>query len=73
LRGVKSAHKIRSRGTDQATYLDLHIQVDGRMALEEAHRLGHIVQDRIKKELDVADVVVHVEPVQFKWSDAFTK
>lgn len=43
------------------------------MALEEAHRLGHIVQDRIKKELDVADVVVHVEPVQFKWSDAFTK
>jgi cation diffusion facilitator family transporter len=69
--GVKSAHKIRSRGTDQTTYLDLHIQVDGRMALEEAHRLGHIVQDRIKKELDVADVVVHVEPINFKWSDAF--
>ncbi len=69
--GVKSAHKIRSRGTDQVTYLDLHIQVDGRMALEEAHRLGHMVQDRIKKELDVTDVVVHVEPVNFTWSDAF--
>lgn len=73
VKGVKSSHKIRSRGTDQATYLDLHIQVDGDMALEEAHRLGHIVQDRLKEELGVTDVVVHVEPFEFKWSEVFTE
>ncbi|MBI1880905.1 MAG: cation transporter [Chloroflexi bacterium] len=71
--GVKSVHKIRSRGTDQAIYLDLHIQVDGGMAVEEAHRLGHLVQARLQQELDITDVVVHVEPVKFKWSDAFTE
>jgi cation diffusion facilitator family transporter len=69
--GVKSCHKIRSRGTSQAIYLDLHIQVNGKMALEEAHRIGHLVQARLKAELGAADVIVHVEPVNFEWSDAF--
>jgi len=61
--GVQSCHKIRSRGPDQAAHLDLHIQVDGRMPLEEAHRLGHHTQDRLKEKLGVFDVLVHVEPV----------
>ena len=60
--GVKSCHKIRSRGTDLATYLDLHIQVDSRMSLAEAHYLSHQVQDRLQQELDLTDVVVHAEP-----------
>ena len=61
--GVQSCHKIRSRGSDQAAYLDLHIQVDGQMPLGKAHRLGHLVQNRLKKELGIVDVIVHVEPV----------
>ncbi|MEW5958060.1 MAG: cation diffusion facilitator family transporter [Chloroflexota bacterium] len=60
--GVLSCHKIRSRGADGATYLDLHIQVDGRMSLEAGHELGHMVQDRLKEQLGVSDVIVHVEP-----------
>ncbi|MBN1992179.1 MAG: cation transporter [Anaerolineae bacterium] len=63
--GVESCHKIRSRGADQATYLDLHIQVDGRLSLTQAHYLGHQVQDRLQAELEIQDVVVHVEPAQF--------
>ncbi len=67
--GVQSCHKIRSRGPDQAAHLDLHIQVDGQIPLLEAHRLGHLVQDRLKKELGVLDVMVHVEPVEeFKFT-----
>lgn len=69
VKGVQSSHKIRSRGTDQAAYLDLHIQVDGRMSLEEAHRLGHVVQKRLQDELGVSDVIVHAEPVVFEKSD----
>jgi cation diffusion facilitator family transporter len=61
--GVHSCHKIRSRGTDQATHLDLHIQVDGDLSLAAAHRLGHIAQDQLQLELGAADVIVHVEPV----------
>lgn len=60
--GVESCHKIRSRGTDQTIYLDLHIQVDGEMSLEQAHQLGHLTQDKLRDELGVDDVLVHVEP-----------
>jgi cation diffusion facilitator family transporter len=64
IKGVQSCHKIRSRGTDQVAHLDLHIQVDGHMSLENAHRLGHVTQDQLRKKLDVTDVMVHVEPVE---------
>jgi cation diffusion facilitator family transporter len=69
--GVRSVHKVRSRGTDEAIYLDLHIQVDGRLSLEEAHKLGHLVQARLERELGVTDVVVHAEPVKFTPGDVF--
>ena len=62
--GVQSCHKIRSRGSESAIHLDLHIQVDGRMTLAEAHGLGHCTQDRLQKALGVSDVIVHVEPVE---------
>lgn len=62
--GVQSCHKIRSRGTDQALHVDLHIQVDGQMPLQEAHRLGHLAQDQLKKKLGAVDIMVHVEPVE---------
>jgi cation diffusion facilitator family transporter len=66
--GVKSVHKVRSRGADQATYLDLHIQVDGQMSLAEAHRLGHEVQHRLQEKLGISDVIVHAEPLEFSQS-----
>jgi len=62
--GVKSCHKIRSRGTNGVTYLDLHIQVDGQISLEAGHELGHTVENRLKKQLGVSDVIVHVEPTE---------
>ncbi|MCB0197963.1 MAG: hypothetical protein KDJ65_38815, partial [Anaerolineae bacterium] len=37
---------------------------DGHMPLQEAHLIGHIAQDRLQDTLNVADVLVHVEPVQ---------
>lgn len=61
--GVQSCHKIRSRGPGQAAHLDLHIQVDGGMTLEEAHRLGHLTQKQLEEKLGFVDVLVHVEPV----------
>lgn len=60
--GVVSVHKIRSRATSRGGHADLHVQVDGHLPLEEAHRIGHHVADRLKQELELEDVLVHVEP-----------
>jgi cation diffusion facilitator family transporter len=60
--GIKSCHKIRSRGPNQAAHLDLHIQVDGQMPVAQAHALGHRAQHRLQRKLGISDVIVHVEP-----------
>ena len=60
--GVRSVHKIRTRATSRGGNADLHVQVDGGLPLDEAHRIGHAVADRLKERLHFEDVLVHVEP-----------
>jgi cation diffusion facilitator family transporter len=61
--GVRSAHHIRSRGTENEVYVDLHVLLDPRITLEDAHAIGKQVNKAIRARFpQVADVVVHVEP-----------
>jgi cation diffusion facilitator family transporter len=61
--GVKTCHKIRTRGRPDDIYLDLHVQVDGSMQMHEAHRISYAIEEAIKKGIpQVSDVVVHMEP-----------
>lgn len=63
--GVKSCHAVRSRGRADDVSLDLHLQVEGRMTLEEAHALSHAVAARLKERFPgVSDVLVHIEPLK---------
>ena len=60
--GVISVHKVRSRATSRGGYADLHVQVDRKLPLDEAHEIGHRVADLLKERLRLEDVLVHVEP-----------
>ncbi|HBY92968.1 MAG TPA: cation transporter [Chloroflexi bacterium] len=60
--GVESVHKIRTRGSDGKMYADLHIQVSADLRLDQAHVIGHLVQEALHHDLGLTDVVVHVEP-----------
>lgn len=61
--GVKSFHKIRTRGMMDNIFIDLHIQVDPDLTITEAHKIGHEVQSILKNEIDgVREVITHVEP-----------
>jgi len=62
--GVLSVHKIRSRRGPKGGHVDLHVQVRGDLPLVEAHEIGHQVADRLREELGLPDVLVHVEPPQ---------
>ena len=62
--GVHAAHRIRSRGPQDAVHVDLHILVDPTLSTVQAHALAHQVQQRLEKMLPgVQDVMVHVEPI----------
>ncbi|KXS41123.1 MULTISPECIES: cation diffusion facilitator family transporter [Methanohalophilus] len=61
--GVMECHRIRTRGTKGEYYIDLHIEVDPKMPVDQAHAISHQVSDQIKQYMeDVKDVVVHTEP-----------
>ena len=60
---VIGCHHIRSRGSADHVFLDLHIWMDAGMRLEEAHRISHVVKDRIMSRYpQVKDAVIHIEP-----------
>jgi len=63
--GVRSCHRIRTRGQEDDIHLDLHVQVDPRISVERAHDVAHQVQRKLQQEIEgVADVVVHIEPIE---------
>ena len=60
---VVGCHQIRSRGSLDHTFLDLHVWLPAGMTLFEAHRLSHVVKDRLRERFpNVADAVIHIEP-----------
>ena len=61
-RGVVGYHQLRTRQAGSRRYVDLHVQFRSGTSLEDAHRIGHELQDAIQHEIDRADVLIHLEP-----------
>ena len=63
LDGVRGCHDIRTRGSANAIYLDLHVLVDRNLSTEKSHGIADSIEETIKREFpSVVDIVVHVEP-----------
>jgi divalent metal cation (Fe/Co/Zn/Cd) transporter len=62
--GVKSAYGIRSRGGHRpgVRYAEVTIAVDRSANVETAHAIADEVEERLKQDLDLNEVTVHVEP-----------
>jgi cation diffusion facilitator family transporter len=60
--GVHSAHDIRSRLAAGVTFAELTIKVSGRLPVDEAHDIADAVERRLKDDLKLDRVVVHIEP-----------
>jgi cation diffusion facilitator family transporter len=60
---VVGCHQIRSRGSEDHIFIDLHVWFRGETTLHEAHRLSHIVKDRLLEAYpQIADAIIHIEP-----------
>jgi cation diffusion facilitator family transporter len=61
--GVLGCHQIRTRGSSDHVFLDLHIWLPPDMHLVEAHALSHVVKDRVMARYpQIADAIIHIEP-----------
>jgi len=60
---VLGCHEIRTRGSPDHVFLDLHVWFRPDMPLAEAHRLSHVVKDRLMTHFpSLVDVIIHIEP-----------
>jgi cation diffusion facilitator family transporter len=61
--GVLGCHHIRSRGPIDHVFLDLHVWFPAEAQLTEAHRVSHVVKDRLMEQYpQIADAIIHIEP-----------
>jgi len=61
--GVLGCHRIRTRGSADHVFLDLHVWLPAAMPLDEAHGISHVVKDRLMARYpQIADAVIHIEP-----------
>ncbi len=61
--GVRAVEKCHARKTGFQYLVDMHIEVDPRMTVEQAHQIAHQVKGRVRQAVpSVSDVLVHVEP-----------
>lgn len=61
--GVSAVEKLWVRKTGLEYLADIHIEVDGTMTVEDGHRIGHAVKDRLVSQVPaLRDVLVHLEP-----------
>ena len=60
--GVQNCHAVRLRYSGPVLFIDLHVLVDGRQSLFEAHALTETIEGVIHTIAPGADVTVHPEP-----------
>jgi cation diffusion facilitator family transporter len=61
--GVLGCHQIRTRGSADHVFLDLHVWLPPEMPLIDAHELSHVVKDRLMARYpQIADAIIHIEP-----------
>ncbi len=60
---VKGVHDIRLRRLGPYVVGDMHIDVDGKMTVDEAHVLVTQIEEKIKQQFDeIAEIKVRIEP-----------
>ena len=68
--GASNPHRIRIRKIGNTFEISLDIEVDGKLTLNEAHKIAAKVEDRLKSNIkNVYDILVHVEPLGNKEPD----
>lgn len=61
---VNNPHRMRIRKVGHRLMINIDIELDGEMLVKHAHELSHVIERKIRDELnyEVFDVIIHSEP-----------
>jgi len=61
--GVREVETLWVRKSGLEFFADIHVEVDSQLTVEQGHRIGHRVKDRLLARFtNLRDVLVHLEP-----------
>ncbi len=60
--GVRDIHMLRTRRLGGRILADVHVLVDPEISVSEGHLISLFVEQGLRREMDVTDVTVHIDP-----------
>jgi cation diffusion facilitator family transporter len=64
--GIISHHKLRTRLSGTTRYIDFHIVVPNEWSVVQAHECADALEKTLEREMDPAQVVIHVDPFDLR-------
>ena len=59
---VKSLHELRTRTSGKDVFIQLHLEMDGAIALLNAHTIADEVELELREAFPNADIIIHEDP-----------
>lgn len=63
-KAVEGIHEIKTRQSGMSYVIQMHLEMDGKMTLNESHEVAERVEQAILAEYPDAFVIIHQDPVQ---------
>ncbi|MCG3725787.1 CDF family cation-efflux transporter FieF [Vibrio cincinnatiensis] len=60
--GVLGVHQLRTRMAGPVRFIQLHLELEDRIPLIEAHHISDQVEEKLRKTFPGADVLIHQDP-----------
>jgi ferrous-iron efflux pump FieF len=60
--GVQNAHDLRTRSSGAQSFIQLHLEMDGKLTLLEAHAIADAVEQKLRDAFPEAEVIIHQDP-----------
>lgn len=57
-------HELRTRRSGRYRFIQVHIDLDKKLTLEDAHIIGDEIMVEIEKQFALAEVIIHLDPVE---------
>ncbi|QYJ85945.1 cation diffusion facilitator family transporter [Shewanella mesophila] len=60
---INGFHDLRTRESGKTTFVQCHLELDGKLSLEEAHTIADAAEARVRSLFDDVEVLIHQDPV----------
>ncbi|HRU66639.1 MAG TPA: cation diffusion facilitator family transporter [Spirochaetota bacterium] len=59
---ITSVHNVKVRRAGADVFIDMVVHMDSSFSIDEAHRISHVFEDRLKSRINRCTVHIHQEP-----------